>query len=60
MVHLKTEEEIQILIRESAQILGKAHGEVAKLDKAWREDLKIWIPRSPKSSSEITEEYPIV
>jgi len=30
MVHLKTEEELQI-IRESAQILGKAHGEVAKL-----------------------------
>lgn len=29
MVHLKTEEEIAI-IRESAQILGKAHGEVAK------------------------------
>jgi methionyl aminopeptidase len=32
MVHLKTEEELQI-IRESAQILGKAHGEVAKLIK---------------------------
>ncbi|HEY3429492.1 MAG TPA: type I methionyl aminopeptidase [Cyclobacteriaceae bacterium] len=32
MVHLKTDEEIQI-IRESAQILGKAHGEVAKLVK---------------------------
>jgi methionyl aminopeptidase len=32
MVHLKTEEEIQI-IKESAQILGKAHGEVAKLVK---------------------------
>lgn len=32
MVHLKTEDEIQ-LIRESAQILGKAHGEVAKLVK---------------------------
>jgi methionyl aminopeptidase len=32
MVHLKTEEELQI-IRESAQILGKAHGEVAKLVK---------------------------
>jgi len=30
MVHLKTEEELQI-IRESAQILGKAHGEIAKL-----------------------------
>jgi methionyl aminopeptidase len=29
MVHLKTEEELAI-IRESAQILGKAHGEVAK------------------------------
>ena len=32
MVHLKTEEEIQI-IRESAQILGKAHSEIAKLVK---------------------------
>jgi methionyl aminopeptidase len=32
MVHLKTEEEL-ILIRESAQILGNAHGEVAKLIK---------------------------
>jgi len=32
MVHLKTGEEVQ-LIRESAQILGKAHGEVAKLIK---------------------------
>jgi methionyl aminopeptidase len=32
MVHLKTEEEIQI-IKESAQILGKAHGEVARLVK---------------------------
>lgn len=32
MVHLKTEEEIQF-IKESAQILGKAHGEVAKLIK---------------------------
>jgi methionyl aminopeptidase len=32
MVHLKTEEEIQV-IKESAQILGKAHGEVAKLIK---------------------------
>jgi len=32
MVHLKTGEEIQF-IRESAQILGKAHGEVAKLVK---------------------------
>src|SRR5688572_11460406 len=32
MVHLKTEEEIQV-IKESAQILGKAHGEVAKLVK---------------------------
>jgi methionyl aminopeptidase len=32
MVHLKTEEEIQI-IKESAQVLGKAHGEVAKLIK---------------------------
>jgi Xaa-Pro aminopeptidase len=30
MVHLKTDEELQI-IRESAQILGKAHGEVARL-----------------------------
>ena len=29
MIHYKTDEEIQ-LIRESAQILGKAHGEVAK------------------------------
>jgi methionyl aminopeptidase len=29
MVHLKTEEEL-VIIRESAQILGKAHGEVAK------------------------------
>jgi methionyl aminopeptidase len=32
MVHLKTEEEL-ILIRESAQILGKAHGEIARLIK---------------------------
>ena len=32
MVHLKTDEEIHI-IKESAQILGKAHGEVAKLIK---------------------------
>lgn len=32
MVHLKTDEEIQ-LIKESAQILGKAHGEVARLIK---------------------------
>lgn len=32
MVHLKTEEEL-VIIRESAQILGKAHGEVAKLVK---------------------------
>ncbi|MDH4057624.1 MAG: type I methionyl aminopeptidase [Cyclobacteriaceae bacterium] len=32
MVHLKTDEEIQ-LIKEGAQILGKAHGEVAKLVK---------------------------
>jgi len=32
MIHLKTEEEIQI-IKESAQILGKTHGEVAKLVK---------------------------
>src|SRR5687768_12329618 len=32
MVHLKTEEDL-VLIRESAQILGKAHGEVAKLIK---------------------------
>jgi methionyl aminopeptidase len=32
MVHLKTGEEIQ-LIRESAQILGKAHGEIARLVK---------------------------
>jgi len=30
MIHLKTEEELA-LIRESAQILGKAHGEVARL-----------------------------
>jgi methionyl aminopeptidase len=33
MVHLKTEEEIQI-IRESARILAQAHGEVAKMVKA--------------------------
>jgi methionyl aminopeptidase len=32
MVHLKTGEEIQ-LIKESAQILGKAHGEIARLVK---------------------------
>jgi methionyl aminopeptidase len=32
MVHLKTAEEIQIM-RESAQILGQAHGEVARLIK---------------------------
>lgn len=32
MVHLKTEEELAI-IREGAEILGKAHGEVAKLIK---------------------------
>lgn len=32
MVHVKTDEEIQ-LIRESAQILGKAHGEVARVIK---------------------------
>jgi methionyl aminopeptidase len=32
MVHLKTEEEL-IIIREGSQILGKAHGEVAKLIK---------------------------
>lgn len=32
MVHLKTDAEIQ-LIKESAQILGKAHGEVARLIK---------------------------
>jgi methionyl aminopeptidase len=32
MIHLKTEEEIKI-IKESAQILGKAHGELAKLIK---------------------------
>lgn len=32
MVHLKTDEEIQ-LIKESARILGKAHGEVARLIK---------------------------
>lgn len=32
MVHLKTEDDVA-LIRESAQILGKAHGEVAKLIK---------------------------
>ena len=29
MVNLKTEEEL-VIIRESAQILGKAHGEIAK------------------------------
>lgn len=32
MVHLKTDEEVQ-RIKESAQILGKAHGEVARLIK---------------------------
>lgn len=32
MVNLKTEEEL-VLMRESAQILGKAHGEIAKLIK---------------------------
>jgi methionyl aminopeptidase len=32
MVHLKTEEDL-VLIRESAQILGKAHGEIARLIK---------------------------
>lgn len=32
MVHLKTDEEL-VLLRESAQILGKAHGEVAKVIK---------------------------
>ncbi len=32
MVHLKTDEEIEI-IKEGAQILGKAHGEVARLVK---------------------------
>lgn len=32
MVYLKTEEELTI-IREGSQILGKAHGEVAKLIK---------------------------
>jgi len=32
MVHYKTKEEVE-LIKESAQILGKAHGEVAKLVK---------------------------
>jgi methionyl aminopeptidase len=32
MVHLKTEEDL-IIIRESAQILGKAHGEIARLIK---------------------------
>jgi methionyl aminopeptidase len=32
MVHLKTEEEIQI-IKEGAQVLGKAHGEIARLVK---------------------------
>ena len=32
MVNLKTEEEL-ILIRESATLLGKAHGEVAKMVK---------------------------
>jgi len=32
MVHLKTSEEIK-LIKESAQILGKAHGEIARLVK---------------------------
>jgi methionyl aminopeptidase len=29
MVNLKTEEEL-VIIRESAQILGKAHGEIAR------------------------------
>ncbi len=29
MIHYKTSEEVQ-LIKESAQILGKAHGEIAK------------------------------
>src|SRR6187401_242453 len=32
MVNLKTEDEL-VIIRESAQILGKAHGEVARLIK---------------------------
>lgn len=32
MVHLKTEEDL-IIIREGAQILGKAHGEIARLIK---------------------------
>jgi len=32
MVHLKTEEEL-VIMRESAQILGKAHGEIARLIK---------------------------
>jgi methionyl aminopeptidase len=32
MIHYKTSEEVQI-IKESAQILGKAHGEVAKYVK---------------------------
>ena len=32
MIHYKTEEEIQ-LVKESAQILGKAHAEVAKAIK---------------------------
>ncbi len=32
MVHLKTEEEL-VIMRESAQILGRAHGEIAKLIK---------------------------
>jgi methionyl aminopeptidase len=32
MVHLKTEEEL-IIIREASQILGKTHGEIARLIK---------------------------
>jgi methionyl aminopeptidase len=40
MVDLKTEEELA-LIRESAQILGKAHGEVAKLVKPGVMTLKL-------------------
>ena len=47
MVYLKTEEEIAI-IRESSQILGKAHGEVAKLIKPGVRTAKL---------DEVAEEY---
>jgi len=47
MVHFKTEEEIQ-LMRESALILGKAHGEVAKLVKPGVKTKKL---------DEVAEEY---